>query len=117
VSLLSRQCWILNISRPVTGITLLIIFYCDVLQSGDSSVGIQMGYKQGDWSSIPGRIICFHFYVMSIPTVVPARTAFPFSGVILSPGVKQPGLPSSAEVNNAETIPPLPHASRGIVLN
>jgi hypothetical protein len=81
----------------------------------DSSVGIAMGYGPDGQGSIPGRskIVCL-FSTASTPALGPTQPHPQWVTGALSPRVKRLGReadhshPSSAEVKNGGTIPPLP---------
>jgi hypothetical protein len=84
---------------------------CRISDSQDCPVGISTGYGRGSVSS-KGKAFC------SPPQSPDHRVAYPVGTGALSSRVKRPGLetdhsPSSAEVKNGGTVPPLYHTSSG----
>jgi hypothetical protein len=76
--------------------------------AGITQVGIATGHGLNGRGSIPGRGKRFYFLLYSVQT---AMCTGPFFPVVKLPGREADLLAvSSAEVKNAGSIPPLPHA-------
>jgi hypothetical protein len=79
--------------------------------SRDTSVGIVTWFDSRQGEAI------FLFFAASVPALGPTQPPIKWIPGALFPGVKRPrreadhSLPSSAEVKNGGTIPPLPHTS------
>jgi hypothetical protein len=89
----------------------------NIQNSRNISVDIATGYGLQGRGSIPGTARSFFYSTASRPTLGPTQPPLQWVQGNLSPGVNRLGRetdhspPSSAEVNNGGTIPPLPHTS------
>jgi hypothetical protein len=92
-------------------------------QSRESSVGIVTGYGLEQGFDSRQRHKIFLFSMAFRPALEPTQPPIKWAPEALFLGVKRPGYeahhspPSSAEVMNGETIPPLPIRLYGLVLN
>jgi hypothetical protein len=76
----------------------------------ENVVSIAMGYRLDGWSLNPGRGKIFLFYITSRLALGPTQPPIQWvSGVKQLGGEVDHSPPSSAEVKNGGSIPPLPH--------